>query len=105
VYVYLQGDPIKGIVPNHYTTVNPGAHLGVDKVPSSWCEKTAAGPIVGREFHIHFINGRADADPDGIGEYLITHGHALRQRWKAPAGSPVAEADPHWRWRADAEEE
>jgi hypothetical protein len=64
------------------------AHLGVDKVPSSWSEKNPAGQIVGREFRIHFLNGKADVDPDGLGEYLITHGFALRSPWQAPAGSP-----------------
>jgi hypothetical protein len=105
MFVFLEGSYPKGIVPNHFVTVNPGAHLGTDKVPASWCEKNPAGQIVGREFHIHFINGRADAEPDGIGEYLVTRGFALRERWTPPKESPVAEAlDPHWRWREGAED-
>jgi hypothetical protein len=102
MFVYLQGDPVKGVVARHTVIACPGGHLGVSKVPSAWTE-VRDGTVTGKTFHIEFVNGVACPE-DALGEYLIQYGHALRERWRAPAGSPIAQTDPFWRWRADAAE-
>jgi hypothetical protein len=99
MYVYLECDPAKGIPENHHIACNPGGHLGLDKVPSSWTELNDHGERVGRTFHIHFINGRADTEFDGVGQYLLDHGMALKEPWRPPPNAPFAAADPGARWR------
>ena len=54
---------MKGIPENHHITCNPAEHLGCGKVVSTLTEKGADGKLVGRTFHVHFVNGKADADP------------------------------------------
>jgi hypothetical protein len=100
MFVYAAGDPIKGVVANHWLIVNPAEHLGVAAVVRTLTEKDADGKVVGKTFHLHFVNGKADADPDALGEYLIANGQALREPWTPPADAPIAAADPGWRWRA-----
>jgi hypothetical protein len=103
VFVYLADDVVKGIPVNRYDPVNPGEHLGVDKVPSDWVETTDAGRR-GKVLPIHFVNGTAWPE-DALAEYLVKFGHAQKQRWHPPAGSAAAEADPLWRFREGAAED
>jgi hypothetical protein len=99
--IYLQGDPVKGIAENHYIIVNPAEHLGTNNVVSTLVEKDHDGKLVGRTFHLHFVHGRADADPDALGRYLIEYGHALPEPWNPPADAAIGAEDPGWRWREE----
>jgi hypothetical protein len=101
LFVYLEGSHPKGIVASHTIAVNPGNHLGTAQVPAAWCERDGDGRLVGRTFYIHFVNGRADTEVDGLGEYLISQGQALRERWVPPADPSSEAVDPLWRWRPE----
>lgn len=96
--VYLEGDPVKGLVPRHTTRVNPGGHLGVSNVLAALTE-TVDGKIVGKTFTVEFINGRASTEFDAVGEYMIAQNLARRTPWVPPAGSPADMSDPGWRWK------
>jgi hypothetical protein len=88
MFVYLQGDPIKGIPTNHYVLVNPSQHLGVDAVPKDWVESTD-GVAAGRCFPS--ILSTAGACPeDALAEYLCENGHAQKLPWE-PSAKP-------WEW-------
>jgi hypothetical protein len=100
MYVYLAGDPIKGVCADHTMVVNPGGHLGTDKVLAFLCEKNDDGKLVGKTFHVRFVAGKADTESDALGEYLIDHGMALARPWKPPQGMTFGADDQAWRWRA-----
>jgi hypothetical protein len=83
VYVYLAGiDPVKGVPALHFIRCAPAAHLGVKHAYSDWVEKVD-GKLVGKEFTVDFLHGKADV-PDKLGEYLIEHNFAQAERWQPP---------------------
>jgi hypothetical protein len=99
MFVYLGGSPTKGVVASHHLIVNPAEHLGTGRVVTTLTAKDDDGKVVGKTFHVHFVNGRADADPDALGRYMIEYGLALAAPWTPPANAPIAADDPGGRWR------